>query len=115
MPLVFLTGSERRSFHKSKDCYELGSKTQEVYTAPLSDLPHTASPCKACYPDAPRVRVLRRLCLECSTDGVIRPCEHNGGVQVVVRHAAPTIASGRQAVTYHRKVWVWPDHAHRYS
>lgn len=51
-----------------------------------------ARPCRICYPDAPRIKVIKAYCEICRSR---MPCEHNGGVRIVRRHGRP--------------YWVWPD------
>ena len=49
-------------------------------------------PCKTCYPDAPRVEIVKRYCEVCQS---AYACEHNGGLLIRDRGG--------------RWYWTWPD------
>lgn len=117
MSLVFVT-SHGEHFHAAETCrwISLGQKarnssapTHAVQISSISGL----SPCRSCYPDAPRIKFTKRRCKEC---GSARPCAHNGGIlvkiPVVWRKGSALIPKG--AITY-RKRYVWPDVAHLYE
>lgn len=70
-------------------------------------------PCLRCMPEAPRLKFIKRECKICNKG--MRPCEHNGGVPIVVetRNALPTW-NGTYG-TNKRIQWYWPDAALRRS
>jgi hypothetical protein len=47
--------------------------------------------------------------------GEASPCEHNGGVKVVIHHNPFVTAQGRRSISYTRQTWVWPEQAHLYQ
>lgn len=74
-----------------------------------------ARPCKTCYPDAPRIKVVRRFCPICNTN-CPQPCEHNGGVRVTVSYKTSYISLLRDPGQESLRVrWVWPDLVHFYD
>jgi hypothetical protein len=109
MPTVFLRQTRQtylQKFHKSPDCVKLTKPPARGAAHPLvevdlRDVPHP-NPCYVCYPDAPRVQIVRRYCQICDF-GFAKPCPHNGGVKV------PTPYKGGIRWQY-----VWPDRAHHY-
>lgn len=116
MPVVYLTAARGWTFHKTPECYEL-RQAGELLSRPLEELGHTASPCRACFRDAPKkLKLYRRFCPECATSRRAKPCAHNGGVQVWIHQPGGGYGSrGKRRVSSNRRVWVWPDQAARYQ
>ena len=82
-------------FHRIPTCRQLRKKPalgepRELIAVELNQV--GVRPCATCYPDAPRVKIIKRYCELCNT---VYACPHNGGVAVTDR-------GGRQ-------FWVWPD------
>lgn len=82
-------------FHKSPDCRQLTKKPargepHRLISMELDEVEN--QPCRTCYPDVPRLKILRRYCRVCESDSA---CEHNGGIYV------RTIDGER--------IWAWPD------
>ena len=97
MPPVWIRDDPQlqNRFHRSPDCRQLKKKPAKghPHTLVAKDLNEVfVRPCLTCYPDAPRIKIIRRYCEVCSS---AQPCKHNGGVLVTTR-------IGRQ-------FWVWPD------
>lgn len=97
MPTVWLRDDpkHRTRFHRIPDCKQLRKKPakgepHDLISVDLNEI--YVRPCKTCYPDAPRVKIIKRYCKKCRS---ATACKHNGGIQVTIR-------DGR-----HR--WVWPD------
>ena len=117
MSTVYVT-QHGAHFHVSMSCrwITIGQRAKRssapIHAVEISDI-HGLSPCRSCYPDAPRARFLKRRCAECNT---AHPCAHNGGILVytprVWRKGSALLAPG--TVTY-RKRYVWPDVAHLYE
>jgi len=116
-----LSGSRNVHVHRTPDCRELtGNKhgtRKEVREVPLSDL-SGPSPCRRCWPDAPRVKIWRPRCVECGQKRVL-PCPHNGGV--LVRSERRGQWTGRIGQSEYdptkivpRFVYVWPENAYKY-
>lgn len=100
--------SPRNRFHRIPDCDRLRGPSQAV---DLNDVVKP-SPCRTCYRDAPRVKVVRRYCPDCDTS---YPCPHNGGVQVLLTGVTTYTSALRDpGDTYTRRAYVWPDRAHHY-
>lgn len=106
-------------FHRVEDCAQLRKRPARGSARPLvardlSEL-NFLRPCKNCYPDAPRVKVVRRFCPQCNVSKV-RPCAHNGGVRVTSAYSTSYVGllrdPGDEVV---RSFWVWPDRAHFYE
>lgn len=78
----------------------------------LDQLDHR-TPCRECYPDAPRAKVLLPYCHRCRSP---RPCEHNGGVAVKVPVTYPNgYALIEPGETIMRTSYVRPDRAYLYE
>jgi hypothetical protein len=97
MPMVWMRerSRNRNRFHASPDCRQLRKKPAYGEAHPLIavDLNEVfVRPCRTCYPDAPHIEIRRAYCYICDSR---RPCEHNGGVQIVRHHGS--------------RFWVWPD------
>jgi len=97
MPTVWLRDDpeHRTRFHRVPDCKQLRKKPakgepHDLISADLNEV--FVRPCKTCYPDAPRIKIIKRYCSICDTKA---PCEHNGGVLVIDRIG--------------RRHWTWPD------
>lgn len=97
MPTVWMRDHPRRRgrFHRTPDCRQLRKppalgEHYDLLELELSEI--GVRPCQTCYPDAPRVKMLKRYCPACAS---VYPCEHNGGVQIVRSHG--------------ERYWVWPD------
>ena len=105
-------------FHSEASCarIRMGQRSKHssapVHAVPISSI-DGLSPCRSCYPDAPRIKFFKRRCKEC---GSARPCAHNGGVYVrvpaVYRRGSALMKPG--TVIYRRR-WVWPDVAWMYE
>lgn len=85
---------QRTRFHRSPDCRQLRKKpsrgtTKTLFSIDLEDV--VVRPCLTCYPDAPRLDIIKRYCAICRSR---LACAHNGGIEVVTE-------SGRLR-------WVWP-------
>lgn len=106
-------------FHKTEDCTQLTKKPARGSTHPLEEIDldqlDKPRPCKRCYPDAPRIKVVRRFCPLCNKTRT-RPCAHNGGVRVTMAYKTNYVGllrdPGEETV---RSIWVWPDQAHHYD
>jgi hypothetical protein len=73
------------------------------------------TPCKTCYPDAPRIPVARRFCSICNK-GKPYPCQHNGGVKVTLAYKTSYVGLLRDpGDLVYREAWVWPDRIHFYE
>jgi hypothetical protein len=114
---VFVT-SHGAHFHSEVTCPRIRmGQASKHSSAPAHAVPISSidglSPCRSCYPDAPRIKFLKRRCKEC---GSARPCAHNGGVRVLVpavyRRGSALLPAG--TVIYRRR-WVWPDVAWMYQ
>ena len=97
MPTVWIRNDPKRRtrFHRIPDCKQLKKKPAigEHYPLIAVDLDEVhVRPCKTCYPDAPRVKIIKRYCTRCRSRTA---CKHNGGILITDR-------IGRQ-------LWVWPD------
>lgn len=97
MPTVWMRVDPkfRTRFHRSPDCRQLRKNPSrgdhhELIAVELSEL--GVRPCKTCYPDAPRIKILKTYCAICESRYA---CEHNGGVLIRDRGG--------------RRYWVWPD------
>ena len=97
MPVVWIREDPKfdTRFHSSPDCKQLRKisatgHSRDLVARDLNDV--HVRPCKTCYPDAPRLDIIKRYCEECRSRYA---CEHNGGVYV-------TLLDGRRR-------WVWPD------
>jgi hypothetical protein len=99
---VYTTGSENVKFHASKDCRGLTKGQKEAFAVELATL-QAPKPCLYCYPDYPVLAVVHLRCTICNT-GKVYPCQHNGGVRVLVptRHG-------------YRSKYVWPENSHAYE
>jgi hypothetical protein len=120
--MVWTTGARHSHVHATKDC--LGMRTAahrnntELVEVPLAQV-LWATPCKRCWPEAPRLRVWHPICRTCRQSRPL-PCPHNGAVLVnQPRRGQWTGKFGDSeydptSVTYvHR--WVWPENAYRYT
>lgn len=113
--MVYGTGRKHAGVHHDRDCYQL--VTMSMYPIKEMDLETIQAPrlCKSCWPDLPRVQSWHAMCYLCGYPYPY-PCEHNGGMQVVVpqrdgvSHRAPGDDQGRLLQTR----WVWPENAHHY-
>jgi hypothetical protein len=118
VPTVFMRESAA-SFHRTEDCQQLLKRPARgnphpVVEVDLADL-NFVRPCRNCYPDAPRIKVVRRFCPLCNKSET-RPCRHNGGVPVTIGRPIRYISLLRdpgdeQNVT----IYVWPDQVHFYE
>lgn len=117
MVMVLISGAGKK-FHSTRDCWQL-TKTphvgdhREVDEIDLEDIAYPL-PCRTCYPDAPRLESVHRYCRVCDT-GKVNPCEHNGGVKVMMtqQHRSQTITS-EAGDTFTRWIHVWPERVHLY-
>jgi hypothetical protein len=85
---------QRTRFHRSPDCRQLQKRPsrgehKKLLYLDLEDV--VVRPCLTCYPDAPRLNIVKRYCADC---GSRRACAHNGGIEVVGPSGRPR--------------WVWP-------
>jgi hypothetical protein len=97
MPTVWMREDPKYKtrFHRTPYCRQLRKKpargTQhELIEVDLAEI--AIRPCQTCYPDAPRVKILKTYCAICESRYA---CEHNGGVLIRDRGG--------------RRYWVWPD------
>lgn len=116
--IVYATGRPGGHFHTSPECVRLraGQARNDVscQVVELSlDQLDRRTPCKECYPDAPRVKVMLPYCHQCESP---RPCEHNGGIAVKV---PSTYVNGYALIepgeTIYRTCYVRPDRAYLYE
>lgn len=122
MPTYVYVRGENRSeqrFHKDEDCTQLTKRPargegRDLREVTLDEL-YWATPCRNCYPDAPRASSVHLRCEICNS-GAIRPCAHNGGVLV-----KQLITMRRQTINYEigdivvRRKYVWPEHVRHYE
>jgi len=117
---VYVTESNpyRRRFHRDESCSQLTKgpaigESQEIVEISLDDLPGVL-PCLRCFPDAPRARSAHQYCYTCDT-GKVRPCQHNGGVQVfMVRTVRKGSLYRDPGETFTQARYVWPENASKY-
>lgn len=120
MPTVHYRDGQRPRFHKNQDCAQLTKApargtARPLVSVDLEDLPVRANPCKTCYPDFPNPKIVRRYCPICPSQ-TVRPCEHNGGVQVTASYTTNYVSALRDPGEETNWVtWVWPDHAWQYE
>lgn len=103
MPTVYLRADPKHKtrFHRTPNCWQLTKKPSmgDHYELVAKDLEEVfVRPCLTCYPDAPRLKILKRYCPRCDTK---TPCPHNGGIAVFTNWEA--YHKGRKLI------WVWPD------
>jgi len=117
-PTVFIRAGtqRRRKFHKDRGCKQLRKPpargvARELLEVELSSL-EFATPCKNCYPDAPRAKSWHRNCEICKS---WMPCEHNGGVPVYINytHTKRTLFNEPGDVSPRLK-YVWPENVRNY-
>lgn len=124
--MVFTTsssGSRNVHVHAREDCRGLvlgqrHGRAYDVCEVPLSEV-ELPEPCLWCFPDAPRVKVWRPLCVECGQKRVL-PCPHNGGVLVISRRRGQWTGKIGKSVydpakIVQRRVYVWPENAWKYD
>jgi hypothetical protein len=94
MPTVWMRENVKNQtrFHRTPYCRQLRKgpsrgTPHELIELDLNDV--AARPCKTCYPDAPRIKILKTYCTICESRIA---CEHNGGVLI------------------HRRVTGWPQY-----
>lgn len=106
-------------FHQTDSCVQLTKKPARgephpVLSTDLKDL-LGVRPCQACYPDAPRPRVVRRHCPVCNKSK-ITACPHNGGVPVKISYSTNYVGLLRDPGDLMEKtIYVWPDNVYRYT
>ena len=103
---VYKTRSRAAKVHASPDCPQL---TQRAHFIREVDLEELTGPrfCKRCFPDFPRIpRVWHPTCYKCHPERRM-PCEHNGGVQILVWRVNLTVDPLGNRVPI--KTWVWPE------
>lgn len=84
-----------KTVHLSPECAQIGPKG--VARIRVEDV-GLKWPCKNCFPELPTT--VKRACEVCNPL-MLRPCKHNGGVQVEIRPPKrPPM-----------KVWTWPERA----
>lgn len=72
-------------------------------------------PCHTCYPDAPKINVLRRYCPKCNK-GRTYACPHNGGLPVRIAYPTNYIGVVRDpGELVYKTFYVWPDQLYRYE
>lgn len=116
--IVYATGYPRGHFHTTPTCDRLragqaGRKSTRQVVGLTPDQLERRTPCRRCYPDAPRVKVWMPYCSTCET---ARPCPHNGGVEARI---PCTYVDGYALLepgeTIHKVSYVRPERAHLYS
>ena len=115
--IVYATGRPRGHFHTTPECDRLRAGQRQGKPWPVVGLTPDQlgrrTPCKRCYPDAPRVKFFTPHCHQC---GSARPCAHNGGVKVKVPMTYPNgYALLEPGETIYRTHYVRPDRAHFYE
>lgn len=103
-----------RVFHARVDCHRL--QIARSFTAvDIDQVSPRRLPCQSCIPSAPRVKFLKRFCIQCNKD-YARPCAHNGGVKVMKTVTTTYFSALREpGDTFLRSAYVWPDRAHLYQ
>lgn len=91
-----------RRVHKHPDCpYLARSKAQEVDIEEIG----VKAPCRHCFPHLKHLDLVQKsICTECNPRR-LRPCRHNGGVQVRIWRSGPL--NGSRGTLY----WVWGHRA----
>lgn len=115
---VYVVGFDGQRFHRTDSCWriragQVGKAQYRVRKIGPREFTPRHTPCRSCFPDAPRVRVRTPYCYACES---AKPCAHNGGVMVKIprvwRYGAALLEPGQ--VTYSRR-YVWPHRAARYK
>lgn len=119
---VWTTKDRHGHIHAVQDCH--GARTSahrnraEYIEVPLAEILNP-TPCRRCFPTAPRLRVWHPICKQCRQSRPL-PCPHNGAVQVHQPRRGQWVGKfgdseyDEDSVTYvHR--WVWPENAWRYT
>lgn len=102
MPTVYVRADpkSRTRFHRDPTCWQLTKPPSRGDHNPLVEVDLEECyqrPCRWCYPDAPRIALVKRYCPICDAK---HACEHNGGVLVLMPDDGYHGRSRR---------WVWPD------
>jgi hypothetical protein len=103
---VWWSGDAHARVHETPSCRILKSYHQKR-PLKLVGLDAISTPlfCRTCFPDAPRIKKIPHLPCDICSPNRAKPCEHNGGVLVVIkRHDSYPTSSN-----YTR--YVWPETA----
>lgn len=118
VPTVFYREGNQ-TFHRSGDCAQLVKRPARgephpVRTGDLAEL-FGVRPCKTCYPDAPRFKMVRRYCPKCNVKRTLA-CAHNGGMPVTITYKTNYVGLTRDPGEIVQKdIYVWPDRLFLYE